>query len=302
MKLLSDEQVRKIIFETPASPSEYLRYLDSRIRDTSQGLGGAWADIKTKIIYDDPNHPGGDFRPMTCFTDRVKVVKVIATNPIRDVNPSISVGSVLVFDYLENYTGYVIDAAALSSIRTAAMAYLAAEWGMPRKPLKVALVGHGQVGKYFCDLYAAANMFPGEGHLHIYDPRYGTPVGKYHGKVNGYDVVVTATNSTESFLTPENCDAPLVVSVGADTHFFRELSHEFLLSREDIYVDVPEAIDIGDLRHASSRVHSRIRGNMAEYYEHRDTDIFISAGSPLMDALTVEFILERIRRNPELAR
>lgn len=285
-----DREVHEIL---TSNIRDYYNYLLIRLKNIKR-QANAWADIKEKIVYDDPMNKHGDFRPMTCFTDRAKVVKVIATNPVRMKHPSISVGTVIAFDMEENYPIALFDASALSSVRTAAMALLAMEFNSIPEEVRVLLIGRGRIGKYFQQM--STTIFP-DTYLHSTDLEDGNLSASQMDTYNGYDVVVTATNSMEAIITPDNCDAKLVISVGADTHFHRELSHDFLRSRGDIYVDVMDAKHIGDLELAKD-LHSGfgIQGDLFAMMERRNAEVFISVGSPLMDALTVEFLLYHDRR------
>ena len=276
VKLVSNAAVEQTVFH---DSNKYLDYLKSRISDIANGYSEAW--IKDKIIYDDPYNEFGDVRPMTCFTNLVKMVKVIATNPKREKNPNVSVGTVMQLDMEENYPVALYDATALSSIRTAAMALLALEYmaegtgGFD----KVLIVGFGQIGKYIRRM--------GVG-------RYNNAQFKFLDKNDevpkrySADAIIMATDSKEPILTEDNCDAKYIISVGADTHFNRELDTELIHSKRHC-VDVVDAYHIGDLERTWIEP---VISNDLLYMVKNDIkpEIFISVGSPLMDALTVEYL------------
>lgn len=283
MKFITDQQVEEAILRTPTTISNYLGYLDARIAGIRhKHTTDSWAEVKPKIIYEDPNSRYGDIRPMTCFTDRTKIVKVIATNPHRQRHPSVSVGATVVLDPEENFPVAIIEAPAMSGIRTAAMIHLVLKWTSSTKG-RILLVGHGRVGQYVAQMFASRQA---PTCLHIRDKKYGE-----FSDYNGYDAVITATNSMHPFITPENCDAPLVISVGADTYFNHEISPSFIY-RKNVFVDIEEAKDVGDLA-VAELIAPHVR-TMFDLQENGLTDLFISVGSPLMDALTVEFLNDHL--------
>jgi ornithine cyclodeaminase/alanine dehydrogenase-like protein (mu-crystallin family) len=221
---------------------------------------------------------------MTCFTSRVKVVKVISTNPIRFAHWSVSVGATLLLDYRENHPVAIFDAPAMSGLRTAAMVLLSVELaGLGLDD--VLLIGTGRVGRYFLELVSRGTSEHAP--VRTYDRSAGAPVPEHFEA----QVIVTATDSREAFLTEDNCHADLVVSVGADTHFNHELSESLIRERGGLYVDVMDAIEVGDLDRIED-ARSLVRGDVFELLRtgEQQARTVISVGSPLMDALTVEYL------------
>ncbi len=284
-----------------ADAPAYIEYLKTRIGEIANGQK-AW--IKDKVIYDDPVHPdSGDIRSMTCFTDRVKVVKIISTNPIRKKHYSVSVGATLLLDYEENFPVAVFDATMMSAIRTSAMAIISAQLAGADLD-DILIVGWGRVGQYVYKLLTAL----GHENIRAYDPACSyldMPMGVYTPDMMAnkpedfippvpftfsHKTIITATNSREAFITPEKYHCDFIVSVGADTHFNFELSEEFIKQRGDLYVDCDDALVVGDL----SRIHSHdalpLRGDIFDLYRDRHARTFVSVGSPLMDALTIEYL------------
>ena len=260
----------------------YYGHLFTRLHNILHQHDGAWAIVQPKNVYADPNDQHGDVRTMTCFTDQAKVVKVISTNPHRTKNPSVSVGATLLLDKFENYPVCIYDAPAMSGLRTAAMAVLAMDINYPHSdPANVLIVGRGRVGSYASIIMRT--LWPNIP-MDMWDERDGARANGF----KGYDVVITATDSQEPFISTHNCDAGLVISVGADTHFNRELRKNFMVNRRNIYVDTECAHEVGDLE--ALHVPSAVRGNLWLMLEKKDADCFISVGSPLMDALTVEYL------------
>ncbi len=281
MKYFQEELIEKTLL---ADVPKYIDYLKTRIGEVADGQK-AW--IKDKVIYDDPVHPdSGDIRSMTCFTDRVKVVKVISTNPLRREHYSVSVGATLLLHYEENFPIAVFDATMMSAIRTSAMAIISAQ--LAEADLSDTLIiGRGRVGTYMRKMLETLG----------YNPRTWDILDDVGLEllVHEAKVIMVATNSRQPFLFPSNCKADFVISVGADTHFNFELSDELILQRSSelfsgLYIDCDDALEVGDL----SRIHSHDRlplcGDMFDLYLDRSARTFISVGSPLMDALTIEYL------------
>lgn len=273
MKFITNEQVEKILLE---DPHEYVNYIHRRIHEirTSDRV---W--LKDKIIYEDPFNSWGDIRPMTCFTNKVKVVKVIATNPYRQNNPSVSVGTTVVLDKDENYPTHIIDAEAMSGIRTAAMVAWAISAGCLYPVNSILIVGKGRVGSYIRQLVDGCFDFT---NISMLDTDWQTAKKMTYDQ----DLVITATNSIVPFITKDNCKAKYVISVGADTHYNHEIDSSYLENKR-VWVDIPEASQVGDLAYSSVKP----IGTMMDMDEHSYMEVFISVGSALMDALTVEYLL-----------
>lgn len=277
MKLITDLEVETILLE---APHEYINYIHRRVGQLIDD-GSVW--LKDKIIYPDPTSKYGDVRPMTCFTNYVKIVKVISTNPHRVRHPSVSVGATLLLDYEENFPTHVFEATAMSGIRTAAMAL----WAISQIPYitnTILIVGKGRVGNYIKDLLEDTTTYE---HISMLDTDSKTAKKMTYDS----DIVITATDSKEPFITLENCTAKYVISVGADTHFNRELSHDFLQDKK-IYTDIREACQVGDLEELKNINYCGDMFDLAKAPEEEYPDVFISVGSALMDALTIEYLVK----------
>lgn len=279
MIYFDDHQVESLILK---DPSKYLSYLYDRMIEIANGQK-VW--VQPKIIYPDPIHPTcGDVRPMTCFTDRVKIVKIVSTNPIRIKDPRVTVGSLLSLDYDENYPHAIYDASNLSSIRTAALAHLIIKI-MGYNYDKIFLIGLGEVGHYFLDLSPSLKG------IKTYDKKLSWNPPKFEG-----EVVVSATTSFKPFLNLYNCSCDLLISLGSDTSFNFEITTTFLTSRKSIYVDTYDAFNVGDL----SKINypqGAVDGDIFDLIKNKNCDTFISVGNPLMDALTVEYLEEKTEPN-----
>ena len=280
MKYFQEDVIQEtLLSDGPA----YLEYMRQRLVEHANGLG-VW--IKPKVIYDDPIHPGeGDIRSMTCFTNRVKVVKIISTNPVRKKHFSVSVGATLLLDYEENHPLAVFDATSMSGIRTAALAIVGTQ--LAGHDLDdVLIIGRGRVGTYMMNLLDDLGQ-----PARTYDVAEGKAVLPFKAKV-----IFVATDSKTAFLTPENCGADFIVSVGADTHFNFELSPELIRDRGGLFVDCYDAKEVGDLHGMHN---PDVRGDIFRLY-HTSQDSYepirtlISVGSPLTDALTIEYLSDKL--------
>ena len=289
MRFVTDAEVEDILLH---DPNDYLDYLVARIGDIRDPKANAFAHLKPKIIYDDPWSKYGDIRPMTCFTELAKVVKIIATNPFREENPCVSVGCTIMLDQAENFPVAIFDAPVMSGVRTAAMVALAIEWIRPNFDSLCIVGSEGRVGRYFTDLITERHERPWK--LQMVDKRFDS---RLLDNQFAYDeeVVVLATDSREPIIYPDNCAADLVISVGADTHFNREISEEYLMNKV-VYADILEAADVGDLEALDQRLGHKLAGDMFAMLTHLEAgqrvkpNVFISVGSALMDALTVEYL------------
>ena len=272
---------------------EYLNYIKSRISMIANDTSSTW--IKSKVIYDDPVSPdSGDIRSMTCFTDRVKVMKIISTNPVRKKHWSVSVGVTLLLDYKENYPLAIFDATNMSAIRTAAIAVLGAIFS--NSGLEDTLIlGYGRVGSCVAELVTqmGGNAKVYDLDTNLYDNKNGITflenLDRYEAKT-----IITTTTSRKAFLTPKNTEAEFIVSVGADTAFNFELSAELIKQRKGLFVDCPDAAHVGDLSQINN-VEDLILGDVLELYKQKErTNTLVSVGSPLMDALTIEFLAKKL--------
>lgn len=292
VRYITESEVESLLMQDVSS---YLNYLKERILSISNDESPSW--IKPKVIYDDPIHPdSGDIRSMTCFTEYVKVVKIISTNPIRQKHWSVSVGATLLLDYEENHPIAIFDATSMSSIRTSAMAVLGAVFtGSDLKDTLV--IGYGRVGSCaaefveqlggtvrVCDI--ALESFESDNKNITFEPKLE------HYKAS---TIITATTSREPFLTPENTEADFIVSVGADTAFNFEISPELIKKRKGLYIDCPDAAHVGDLSRIDN-VESLIEGDVLQLCKPDITaKTLISVGSPLMDALTIEYMAKLLK-------
>ncbi len=289
VKYINESAVQSLLMEDTVS---YLDYLETRIRAIALRKSLAW--VKPKVIYDDPVHPDeGDIRSMTCFTDIVKVVKIISTNPIRQKHWSVSVGATLMLDYDENHPVAIFDATMMSSIRTSAIAILGARFAGSdiKEPL---LIGYGRVGSFAAEIFTKLGSQP-----RVYDinlPPQTRDAISIETNLEHFEAatIITATTSRKPFLTPENTHADLIISLGADTAFNFELHTGLIEQRGGLFVDCPDAAHVGDLSQLEDAI-KLIQGDVLDLYRAgKNAKTIISVGSPLMDALTIEYMAKKL--------
>lgn len=296
-----------------ADPRGYVSFLAQRLTDISSGQ--CTIVLPPKALFTDASGEG-DFRVMPCIiryrNETLKVVKVVGTNLVGQMVPDqVTVGKVLCLNPKENFVSHIFEACLLSSARTGACAALAVA-RLGSEGQNIAIVGAGRVGYYtglflgaigtvrrvvFADPIARrAEMVAAEITKAGLACTYGAASSDC---VANADVVVVATTSTKHLFRPEDIAARLVVSVGADTEEQRELPPEWI-SAADLYVDTMDSFAVGDLRAWRDELHCDppIVSNLIDLFTpNREVPgsgkrrVFISTGSGLMDALTVEYLL-----------
>jgi ornithine cyclodeaminase/alanine dehydrogenase-like protein (mu-crystallin family) len=291
VRYIQESEIENILMD---NLTEYLNYLQLRIAEISVDSSSTW--IKPKIIYDDPIHPNnGDIRSMTCFTEKVKVIKIISTNPTREKHWSVSVGATLLLDYNENYPIAFFDATSMSSIRTAALAVIGTLMSIASLD-DVLVIGYGRVGSCIVEMVTSLN-----GKARVYDPAISkeimlkNPNIEFYSHLDKFEAksIIAATTSREPFLNIENTAADFIVSVGADTAFNFELDSELIKNRSSLYTDCPDAIHVGDVSRIPN-AEKLICGDILDLYKNKDAKTLVSVGSPLMDALTIEFMAKKL--------
>ena len=274
-------------------------------------------DLPSKVIVEDPEDGGGDFRAMPCVVrgggHALKVVKIIGTNVAQQSVPDqITVGKAFVLHPVENYITHIIEACLLSSARTGMCAALATRH-LAASRRRVRIIGAGRVG-YYCAVYLAAL---GDVDEILFSDRDGeraavaaaaatatvpgstTFAAAVAGAAPAEDVLVVATTSSAPVCGPEDTPAALVVSVGADTVTQHELDDAWP-AVADVYTDSQDSFRVGDLLGWIDRgavqadcvptLLSLLRDGARESGRRR---VFVSTGSALMDNLAVGYLLAR---------
>jgi len=221
-----------------ASPTRYLEHLLKSLEAIADG--SAKLELPPKSVFTDPGERS-DFRVMPCvvrFPDRVrKTVKIIGSNwPRQIVAGKISVGKAFALHSRENFIEAGFAGCILSSARTGACAMTGLRLLMP-DCRSLAIIGAGRVG-YYTALYAASqpsikriefsDIDPGRAKLaaeHIGRLRPDLRTACFSGDdlSSQPDALALATDSEQPLFDASGHRPSVVISVGADTDWQREL-------------------------------------------------------------------------------
>lgn len=307
---VSDALVHQtLLADAPA----YLASLEQSLRDIANG--NMSLILPPKAVFEDG--PGkGDFRVMPCVTQSgervVKSIKVVGTNLAqRQVPDQVTVGKAVLLDAEENFVTHLFDANILSALRTGACVALAIKLLAPQRR-RIRFIGAGRVGFYGA---ALACTLPGIEAMAFTDPvplRAASLARQLAGRHAGIrfsagppaegecaDVVVLATTATAPLCRPPAWGAGLIVSVGADTDYQRELDPAWA-DCADIVVDTQDSARFGDLRMWREQgliAPDRLDDLFDVLHGRRRSDrpvLFVSTGSALFDNLTMDFLAQRL--------
>ena len=306
----TDREVHAVL---TARPTDYFAHVKGILADIASGA--AELELPPKQLFDDRSG-GGDFRVMPCVVRRGgktwKSVKVVGTN-LRQVTvpDQITVGRALAVHPEENFVSHLFDACLLSSARTAVCIALAVD-RLAASPASFSLIGAGRVG-YYAAFYLLS-LHPGIS-VTLYDlapgraeQTAGLLARLFPGShccaspvpvMAGVDVVVLATSSRTPLCTPADCEAGLVVSVGADCDQQHELAPAWA-EAADLYVDTMDSTNYGDLRQWLAAGRLRLE-ELTDFFDlfrngpvnRRKRAVFVSTGSALFDNLTISYIIGR---------
>jgi ornithine cyclodeaminase/alanine dehydrogenase-like protein (mu-crystallin family) len=304
----TDREVHAALAKAPA---EYFAHVRGILRNIA--AGSAELELPPKQLFDDPDD-GGDFRVMPCVVKQGgrtwKTVKVVGTN-LRQVTvpDQITVGKALAIHPEENFISHIFDACLLSSARTGICVALAVDQ-LAATPRSFSVVGAGRVG-YYAAFYLLS-LHPGAS-LALFDHTPGRAAQtagllarQFPGSVcrasttpvmAGVDVLVLATSSKAAFCGPDQCEAPLVISVGADSDQQHELAPGWV-GAADIYVDSMDSLNFGDL-HQWMLAGSLRPQEVTDFFSllatgpqgRKERAVFISTGSALFDNVTISYII-----------
>ena len=230
-------------------------------------------------------------------------------------------GVVVVSDATDGRPLAVMESIALTGIRTAATAALAAQFGARKDSTRAAIIGCGAQAKYQLD--ALQTVFPLES-VHVYDidaaraealvaasSTAGCPVRATHNvrdAVAQADICVTCTTSKIPVLTADlDLKGCFVAAIGADNPEKHEMAPA-LMGRARILVDdIDACASGGDLNHAlragtvtKEHVQADLADLVARRKHGRTTDeelvIFDSNGSGVQDVAAAWIAYQEARR------
>lgn len=300
-----------------ARPRDFLDHLHDGLCAIAHGR--ATLDLPPKAVFIDPDKRS-DFRVMPCvirYPDRVrKTVKIVGTNWPRQIVPGeISVGQAFALQAEENFIEAGFGACILSSARTGACAATAMRLLAPGAN-RVAIVGAGRVG-YFAGLYAAALGAAGPIAFCDLDEKRAALAGQLIARdypdiqpatfeISALrsgtsdplqpEVLILATDSEQPLFDASGHQPQLVISVGADTDWQREI-HPDVLKHYPVVVDAPDSILWGDLKRfqASGLMAGQSIPDFNTLISQPQTRpkraLVVSTGSALLDNLTIDYLL-----------
>lgn len=310
---LDDMQIHRLLTR---DPQRYMGYIRAQLEGIANGH--ASLDLRPKQVFSDPEG-AGDFRVMPCVvrngTDVRKTVKLVGTNAAQSLIPDqITVGKAFALHPSENFVTHIFDACLLSSARTGVCAALALDWLSDRRG-RIAIVGAGRVG-YYAAFYAASLGGVDEISLSDTDTArasrtaelLGNQFPATHFRAHGIgetrdcDALILATTSTVPICSPGNCNAPVIISLGADSECQHELDQSWA-GVADIYVDTLDSANFGDLLawHEAGLIALEAIADMLGILRNGlsgpggNTRIFISTGSALFDNLTIGYLIDNAR-------
>jgi len=266
-----------------------------------------------------PAPPDGDFRAMPALGAGHAVLKWVTSfprNPERGL-PTVT-GVVLLSDATTGELRALLDAGAVTALRTGAAAVLAAETLALPTPAPAAVVGCGVNGR------AVARTFVARGRsVILWDARSeaaeaaaeelgeGASVADDMAQALAADIVATVTPGFEILFEPGSLHAGQHVSLmGADGPGKAEIAVEELL-RVRVVCDeweqashngeIGRAVDAGRLRREDVAELGRVlTGEEEGRREDSDITVFDSTGLAVQDLAVALAVYERWRANPDL--
>jgi len=313
-RYLKEMEIHGLLTREPVSYYNHVKRGLTRI-----ARGEAKLEMPRKLIFSDAGD-GGDFRVMPCVIHdngrRTKTVKLVGTNTRQKQVSQITVGKAFLIDSEENFISHMFEACLLSSARTAICACLAMEL-LNRPGSTLSIVGAGRVG-YYIGYYALALGFAesvvisdiasdrAEQTAAQLANRYpGTSIRALrYDRLPDTEVLTLATTSVNPVYHPDHFRAGLIISLGADIDYQRELD-PVLTRAARIFVDTKDSINYGDLKAwtESGLVNAsditdifRLLDNFVPDSEGK-TPVFISTGSGVFDNLTISYLINGVGSN-----
>ena len=270
--------------------------------------------MPSKVYVEAP--PNGDFRAMPAAGAGHAVLKWVTSfpgNPARGL-PTVT-GVVLLSDAGTGELRALLDAGAVTALRTGAAAVLAAETLARPGPIRGAVVGCGVNGR------AVARTLAARGHdvlLYDSDPvaaaaageEVGAAVARSLRDALACDVVVTVTPGREPVFTAGMLRPGQHVSLmGADGPGKAEIEVEELLRARIVCDeweqashngDISRAVRDGDLRREDVAELGRVlTGSEAGRASEREITVFDSTGLAVQDLAVAIAVYERYRAEPD---
>tara|TARA_B100000427_G_scaffold67991_1_gene54377 strand:+ start:4396 stop:5334 length:939 start_codon:yes stop_codon:yes gene_type:complete len=259
LRYITDDDILKTI-----SPAEAINVTKQAFID--------YAKQKSKMpekIYLDMVEFNGDFRAMPAYVERYNIAGIKWVNSHKD-NPKQGLPSVMASLIVNNpKTGELIallDATALTCLRTGSVGAIATELLCKKKTPKITLIGCGKQAEFQIKCIQEISTIES---ITCYDvvtdnaQALAKKVAAYTNQVmisssikeacNLADIIITTTPAKAPCLNnydiPQSC---LIIAIGADAKGKQELNHDILKNATIIVDDIKQASHSGELNTAIS--------------------------------------------------
>jgi alanine dehydrogenase len=272
---------------------------------------GAW-QMPSKVYVEAP--PDGDFRAMPAAGGGYAVLKWVTSfpnNPARAL-PTV-MGVVLLSDTETGELRAILDAGAITALRTGAAAVLAAETLARPTPAPAAVVGCGVNGRAVARTFLARDRAvllwdarPNQADLAMDELGEGTEVAADLADALAADIVATVTPGREPLFHDGALHAGQHVSLmGADGPGKSEIAVEELLRARVVVDEWEQASHNGDVAQAAG--HGRLRrervaelgrvliGEEPGRTDEHEITVFDSTGLAVQDLAVARAVFERYR-------
>lgn len=223
-----------------------------------------------------------------------------------------SSGGILAYDLAQQRLHAIMASSDLTSMRTAAIAAVAARAFVPSGSVPVAILGAGPVAQRVHEAFAHLGLASEVSvwsrhpeHSQMFAAAAGGPVEcrsvvDVEDAVKGASLVVTCTPATAPLFEATDLGPEAsVIAMGADSPGKRELPSG-LMESATVYVDVREdALAVGDSAYLSEEAATHVReigSYLTDGLPSRrpgSQAVFDSVGSSAVDAATVALVLDR---------
>ncbi len=229
---------------------------------------------------------------------------------LRGVVPGVVSGVLVLFDLDRAVPAALVDSGSFTAVRTAAVAAVAARRLGPARPVRVAVIGVGAVGRRCLEALPHAidvagwslwNRSPvSQSTLRAIAPitLHGSPAAA----VAGCDLVITCTAATSPVLSRVDlAPSATILAMGADTPGKQELSADLLTSSR-LVVDSEEALQRGEAAHLAPptprppTLAEVLAGAVRLGRQENRRTVFDSVGSPAVDARASAWLVNRAQR------
>jgi alanine dehydrogenase len=214
-----------------------------------------------------------------------------------------AVGLVVLFDTDKGEVVAILDSSDITSMRTAALASLAAQTLLSPGPIRVAVIGAGPVAAKTLDALRQNSNIT-DLRLWSRDPKRAQALASSQPEhteicdtpaeaVANATLIVTATPSPAPLLTASDLQPGVIIlALGADSPGKRELDLSVLANAHIITDQTEDALRVGECAYLPPELHSNIMGEIGDILagklaaprSGRQITVFDSVGSAIIDA------------------